>query len=227
MSNIWFPEDLKGEWLRPLDIVASIATLSNVDERNDVLEIGVWKATWTLSILKNTLTTRVVGVDPYPGLGKIREEMRTRIINHEAQERFSLYANINDIEIQGMRFGLVHVDGEHSEKQTYMDLVESNKLLSLHGAIVVDDVNVDWFPGVSSAMYKFMQEYDFRMFLMTSSKAYLARKDVANNFYESLYKSELLLKYAELYTSHPFKFYEQDTSVLGQKVLIGKPKKVI
>ena len=217
------PKDEKNEWLQDVDIFVALALIGLIDDSKNVLEIGVWKGSWVLSILMNTSKTKVVGVDPYPNRNKIRESMLDRIKSFGVDNRFKLVSSIDELQDLHQTFGLVHVDGEHSEKQTHFDLVESSRRLTKKGVIIVDDVNVAWFPGVSSAMHMFMIEQEFRMFMGTKGKAYLARKEFANEFYSKLINSKFLSDKADIFQSYQNASYEQSTSVLGQEVLICRP----
>ena len=226
MRSLWLPASDKNGWLRPVDIAASVSCLNLVDEKLRVLEIGIWRGSWSISILKNSLHTRITGVDPYPNLDRVRNEMISRMVENEVYNRFQLFESVDELLKLNMNFGLIHIDGEHSERQTYFDLVACSKLLSARGVIIVDDINVEWFPGVSSAMHKFMIEHEFRMFMTTQGKAYLSRKEFAGGLYSELLSSEFLAESADIFRHHPFSSYEQSTSVYDQEVLICRPKRI-
>jgi hypothetical protein len=150
--------------------------------------------------------------------------MLKRIESFGVDNRFKLFSSIQDLGNLATSFGMVHVDGEHSEKQTYLDLVDSSRRLNGGGVIILDDVNTAWFPGVSSAMHRFMIEQEFRMFMTTKGKAYLARKEFAEVLYIKLINNEFLNANTEILQRYSNNSYEQSTSVYGQEVLICRPK---
>ncbi len=222
---MWFPKDDLAEWLNKIDVAVPLEILHYFEENSSgaagVLEVGVWKGGWAAAILMNSPHASVVGVDPYPNLAHVKNSMLKRIEALGLGKRFSLRDDMSMIE-SGAKFDLIHVDDEHSEEATLRDLSEADKVLADSGVIMVDDINHLWFPGVSSATHLFMIERNYRMFLTTGSKAYLARSDFASSLYNAL-RDRGGLGPLSLHQEHQ-DAYRQETKVLGQPVLIATYK---
>jgi hypothetical protein len=167
------------EWLSPRDayISASLLTLNGSAPQN-VCEIGSWKGGFVVAVLTNTLNVRMVSIDPYPGLKKIKiqffDELEKRGLSNQVdwfptKEIFSQNSNI-------MSFDLIHIDGEHSEVAVLEDLLFAEKNLAIGGIIAIDDIWHQDFPGIASAVFKFCHESEFVPFLISGPKIYLNRE---------------------------------------------------
>ena len=125
---------------------------------------------------------------------------------------------------------MIHVDGEHSERAVLKDLAFSFENLAPGGVVVVDDFRNRWCPGAASALYQFLKAHDARLFLATDSKAYIARQSDAQRLYTEVL--ELLQEDEQIQIWRWFRdngekepLYPQPTGVLGQPVLIARPRK--
>jgi predicted O-methyltransferase YrrM len=223
---MWFPNDGSEEWLNKADAELAIKILSAKIGESSVCEIGVWKGAWTSVILKNIPNSKVIGIDPYPNCGSEKITMLNRIKKLGLESKFSLVEQIIDLPVS-VKFDLVHLDGLHTEEQVTSDLELISKRLFKDGIIVVDDFVSPWFPGVQSALYRFIHNSDYRIFLVSMQKAYVTRNDNANRMWntmkelnESLEYSQLWENWAEAYPAHR---YVQKTDILGQPVLISSP----
>jgi hypothetical protein len=189
----YWPSDDTVEWLPPTDMLMAIgATTLRRDggARPRVAEIGVWKGGWLLTLLANVDATGV-GVDPYEDQGwpvsarhspqAVRERVIGRIADMGLGDRVDLYrsrAEVCDAHCGGsehVRFDLIHIDGDHSEAGVEADLEWAARHLEPRGVIVADDLHHPYFPGIASAVYRFLPAADFAMFLSTQQKAYLCR----------------------------------------------------
>jgi hypothetical protein len=100
-------------------------------------------------------------------------------------------------------------------------------MLALGGVMVVDDILHPWFPGVTSAFFKFLEYSDFVLVLSTGSKGYICRKSDAENM-RAVIKGHS--KFKTLWETHDGFFesgggrYPQETDVNDFPVLIGTPK---
>lgn len=184
-------------------------------------------------VLLNLSGSRVIGVDPYPGLEKVRSEMLERLDHLGIRERFELFPSLSEVPAD-LRFDLIHVDGEHSEEATLRDLHYAEQHLNADGVITADDFRHPWFPGIASALFRFCIENDFRIFLTSYHKAYIARTVHASKLHDALLAElegdeELLLHRYYQHRDPTPPAYIQRTDVLGQPVLIctdkppGKP----
>lgn len=233
MQNFFFPSDGSQEWLTRIDARLAVHLLKRNPESNAqktvmVLEVGVWKGAWTSVLLSNYPRSRVVGVDPYPGLETIRTGMLERLDGLGMKERFELFSSFSEVP-DDLRFDLIHIDGEHSEEATLRDLNCAKHRLKTDGVIIVDDFRHMWFPGVASALFRFCNKNDFRLFLTSANKAYIARIDHASKLHDTLLTElendeELLLhRHYQDRDSKPPPFIQR-SDVLEQPVLICTPK---
>ena len=225
MARIVFPDDGSEQWLQWTDVALAVHLL---DEQvgggsGDVLEIGVWKGAWTSSVLASVPTSRVVGVDPYPeGARAVRSMMLDRLAGLGLADRFTLVGTTEDVD-PGLRFDLIHIDGDHSETSAWHDLDFAVSRLAPGGVIVVDDVSHKWLPGVASATYRFLEHSGFRMFAISRVKAYIADPGTAAALHGALQGTlagvpelRVARTYAEL-SGHP---YPESPDILGQPVLL-------
>ena len=122
----------------------------------------------------------------------------------------------------------MHIDGLHTENQVLSDLEAISSRLTPDGVIVVDDFTSPWFPGVQSALYKFIGENGFRIFLVSMQKAYITRSANAPRMWAAIKNLRDDLKYGQIWEnlaeSLPEYRYVQKTDVLGQAVLICSPR---
>lgn len=224
---MWFPNDGSEEWLSRSDAEMSVAIATAISEECRVAEIGVWKGAWSSVILMNMNGSQVIGIDPYPGCEDEKQIMRTRISELGVSSRFALFDSLEDVP-EGSLFDFVHVDGLHTEKQVESDLAVVSRMLDIGGVIAVDDFTSPWFPGVQSALYRFILENDYRMFLVSMQKAYITKTNNAPvmwNMIKGLKDDfefcEISENAAEKYPDHR---YVQRTDVLGQPVLVSSPR---
>ena len=225
MARIVFPDDGSEQWLQWTDVALAVHLLEEQvgGGSGDVLEIGVWKGAWTSSVLASVPTSRVVGVDPYPeGARAVRSMMLERLTGLGLADRFTLVGTTQDVD-PGLRFDLIHIDGDHSEESAWGDLDFAFGRLAPGGVIVVDDVSHKWLPGVASATYRFLEHSGLRMFAISRGKAYIADPGTAAVLHGTLQRTlrkvlelRVATTYAEL-TGHP---YPESPEILGQAVLL-------
>lgn len=177
------------EWLKPVDLFISKIILSKVFVGNlekIFIECGVWKGAYSISLLKNCEQSIGFGVDPYPNHSAEREIFIESLQSENLENSFTLVRSWSDL--PQMKANLIHIDGLHTEDAVYRDLVESHKLLSIGGCIIIDDMAHPYFPGIPSAVHRFMLEFDYRMVLSTFQKAYLVHKEFHPKYYSDLFK---------------------------------------
>jgi len=122
-------------------------------------------------------------------------------------------------------FDVVHVDGLHTELQVLADLKNAESKLRDGGVIIVDNFRHAWFPGITSALYQFLMAEDFRIFMVSPNKAYLARPERARELWAQFKNTRDSLKISRLHENwNEFAArgsYSQESDVLGQPVLIA------
>jgi hypothetical protein len=165
------------EWLTKLDTHLALEIFVK-SHFNNFLEIGVWKGAWSFSILGNFSTAEGCGVDPYPGFDFVEENLIRDVAKYGFQDRFKMYktteALLRDIK-PSLKFDLIHIDGEHSQKAIERDLKVAADLLSDSGVIIVDDYRDQHFPGVAAGVFNFLNSSDFASFCLTPNKMYICR----------------------------------------------------
>lgn len=174
------------EWLRPVDMFLAVelvkAAATGGDRAPSALEIGVWKGAWLIQLLQACPGALGVGIDPYPATPTLRQQVVDRAASRGLADRFSLLPTPDEACEQHCdggeahrEFSIVHVDGLHVEDQVMQDLRYAARHCGDDGIVVVDDYRAPAYPGIPSAMYRFLAEREFAMFLVTPSKAYLCR----------------------------------------------------
>jgi len=170
------------EWLSEKDAVLCVEILRALGRPAPrVLEVGVWKGAWTVTVAGNVADSVHLGIDPYPN-GGVALAAKAQALAEV--ERHGLAARVRLVESweamlaladRPERFDLIHIDGRHTQDAVEHDLGHADEVLADDGVIVVDDFRNADFPGVSFAMYRFLERRDYRIFLTTENKAYLAR----------------------------------------------------
>jgi predicted O-methyltransferase YrrM len=231
-APFFFPSDGSERWLGLLDARIAIGLLAEYRGEGRaprVLEVGVYQGAWTSVMLVNAPDTTVVGVDPYPGLDRVRDIMMGRLRDLNLSDRFRLVPSFEELG-PDERFDLIHIDGNHSEAAVWDDLTNASRRLNRDGVIIVDDVNHIWFPGIASAMYRYCAEHDHRVFLSSGAKAYIARSDTASRLHARAlerFADDPVVRVRRHIGDDPLKNepYVQVTDVLGQPVLIATEHK--
>lgn len=213
----YFPNDGSEADLNERDARLVSHILCTLPAPPRVLEIGVWKGAFVSVCLMNVPACTAVGVDPFPGdYAESRQVLSERIARLGLQERFKLVADVEDIPEGDLApFDLIHIDGEHSEAAVWRDLAFSYSAMSTTGVLVVDDINNYWHPGVASAMYRFCERTDLRLFMTSGLKGYLARAETARVLADKLrLEVDGLPGLTSVWTK-----YGEPPEVLGQAVL--------
>lgn len=194
VRKLWWPEDGSDEWLSIIDgwlgvlLLEYLRDSATITETN-VLEVGVWKGAWTSVILKNIEKVRGFGIDPFPGRPDFENNLLSRLESIGLGGRFELFrtwGELNKRSAVAEEFSLIHIDGEHSETAVASDLRFASKCLTDRGMIVIDDWRHFWFPGIASAMYRFVHESEFAIFAVSENKAYLVKEKFHAEMQEQL-----------------------------------------
>ena len=174
------------EWLPLLDAFVCTKLL---EEHSKILEIGVHRGGWLITLVENYADTFAIGIDPYPNNDSLKNLFLADVERRNLQEKIYLYQNWQELILgphQSLKFNLIHVDGVHDEISVFKDLSLANDHLSENGIIVVDDIFYHSFPGVTSATFKFIQEFGYAPFLFTQKKIYLCKSSLYNQNYEKI-----------------------------------------
>lgn len=223
-SGIDWPQDDSVEWLTPTDFLVSLIVVRTAPNQPPrVLEVGVWKGGWSLTLARNS-EAAIVGIDPYPGLADVRDRVLDSAKSYALGDRFSLHSSWSEMRtIDGGVFDLIHLDGEHSEQALTKDLQEADRALAEGGVLIIDDIIHPYFPGVAAAAYRFFHQSGYRPFLYTEHKVFCCREQDHRYWYDEmqaqLAKSPLIIErhYGELGPEMP---YLQMPDVYGAKVLL-------
>ena len=145
-------------------------------ERRLFLEIGVFRGAFAQIALTNHENATMTGVDPYPlpDAREVREEMWMGLTSLGLDRRFELFDSTASVPTF-RKFCLIHVDGEHTETAVLNDLRFSAERLQPGGVLVVDDVRHRWFPGIASAVFRFIEDSGYKILADTGQKFYLVR----------------------------------------------------
>ena len=222
---MWFAKSKYSEYFHPTDAELTVRILQEFGSSPQVAEIGVWKGAWVGTMLRNQPGCTAVGIDPYPNGELVKQQMEEHLTSIGVKDRFQLFKSFDDVPRE-MKFEIIHIDGLHTESQVLQDFKHSMERLADDGVIVLDDFRHLWFPGITSALFSFLYSSDFKLFMISANKAYLARKGRAQFLWNQLREDAESLNHVVLSTSWT-EFnggrYEQQTDVLGQPVLIATP----
>ena len=174
------------QWLDPVDLflASRIARrLVTSHEQADVLEVGVYRGAWILSLGKNVPgMTRLVGIDPYPDEhATLRFELPKRVAELGLTSCFRHYDSWEEMERgespegQPNLYSLIHVDGDHTYEGVQRDLAFTQQWLAPGGVVIIDDFYNLYYPGIAAATYKWIDREQFAPFLLTTNKAYVTR----------------------------------------------------
>ena len=225
----------RAEWINKKDIYITLRLIDLLNAEFElappllqdflIAEIGVWKGAWSETILRNTENTKVTGVDPYPG-GRVPQQAYETTVRCLADlintNRFQLlesYASLN------LEFSIIHIDGRHTEFNALKDLDFAKHHILEHGVIIVDDYRNYNFPGVASAMYKFIHGSNFRIFLVTEDKAYICEKSMHSFFQKyisDILSDDTILSFKPYYSDELSEEagYIQEADVNGHSVFL-------
>lgn len=238
--NLWWPSDGSDEWLTRADGMLAVTLLSELCRRRrlsgnpcePVLEVGVWKGGWTSVILMNLPDVELQGVDPYPRYESVRAYMQSNLTTLGIDDRFLFSPSVADL-ADGACYSMIHIDGEHSERAVEAELEFATDHLTDDGIIIVDDFRHIWFPGIASALFRFLGKGDLALFAVSANKAYLPRSAYADAYYEQLEKE--FAGSVELPVWNHYRQWDGDDleyiqapNVCGQRVLIcgrGEPSR--
>lgn len=170
------------KWFGPKDVAIAVLLAQGLPRPPRILEVGLWRGSWSMHLAKNLGLREVTAIDPYPGLDDVRA---ATVAEFEGEGvALKLYEDWNALPLGD--FDVVSVDGEHSEAAALRDLRSAADRLSAPGFIVVDDWLTPHFPGVNSAVHRFMAETDFVIVIYSEWKAILARTAEASHFSDHL-----------------------------------------
>jgi len=184
----FFDDSNASVWLDPIDLFLAVEVCEAFTEESkplSILEVGVFKGAWILSLGKNVPEIeRLVGIDPYPGGHEVlRHQLPVRVADFGFADKFTHYDSWEDM-AEGetrdelpSRFHVIHVDGDHTFDGAARDLAHVDGWLKTSGVVIVDDFFNPYYPGIASATYKFLESRGFAMFALSRNKAYASRLD--------------------------------------------------
>lgn len=139
-----------------------------------------------ISALLNSKNLEGIGVDPYPGLGDVKDKLFTNLKKFGLTSSYRHFNSLTDLIDEGnFKFSMIHIDGEHSGRALTNDLNVSSKLIDKNGVIIIDDIFHPDFPGVTSAVFKFLHNGEFSSFLITPNKMYICHRNAFNSYHSS------------------------------------------
>lgn len=224
MTNFIWNWDETTEWLFLKDAFLASKLASKPAK---ILEFGVWKGGWIFTFLANSPESIAVGVDPYPDLARIRSQFLDTAENLGFLERiklFSAFSEMRESASEALIFDLIHVDGEHTEDATFQDLNNAKSILSPDGIIIADDLFYSDYPGVASAIFRFIHESDFSPFCVTSKKIYMCHSSNYDAYYAKtrniLIENQIPFLEDDNLTKNSNISYKQSNSVKGFPLLV-------
>ena len=173
-------------WLDPIDLFAATICSKILSRQIPVvriLEVGVFKGSWILSLARNSrYPVEMVGIDPYPDENarwrdflpeKVRAWGYEDVFSH-----FESWEELKESRTEGSgrtSFDIIHIDGDHSFSGAEVDLSNVDDWLAEEGVVVIDDFYNLNFPGVALATYQFLEREGYAIFLATLNKVYVCR----------------------------------------------------
>jgi hypothetical protein len=187
--------------------------------------VGVYKGAFVQTVLMNNASSHVTGIDPYPGGNEVRQEMLRGLSGRDLTDRFALLEEWR-ASPETARFDVMHIDGEHSEVALRHDFEEASKRIADDGMIIVDDVRHGWFPGVTAATFRFLEQSEFCLLADSGQKFYLVREpflEKARASFIATYQKHLAI-YHSLSDFNLNARYVQLPDVGGNPVLLVREK---
>lgn len=189
-------------WLHPLSAqVIAAVSLHQVESgyHGSLAEIGVHRGKLFFVLYLTSAADEVcVAIDPFS------PQVKKAFLKQAQKWGASALRLINDYsrnvtpehlsDICG-RVRLFSVDGSHTESDTLVDLRLARAVLTEEGIIVLDDCFNQYWPDVSSALSKFLQEQiSIVPFAVTPNKVFLCNRGMKTHytrFFESTFRSRL------------------------------------
>jgi hypothetical protein len=119
-------------------------------------------------------SAEVIGIDPYPAGPSPKIELQNSILHQGFESRFRLLERWEELRDQ-KAFGLIHIDGLHTEEAFRRDFKFASAHLLSEGLIVVDDYRHPWFPGLSHAFHSELEARNFSILAVSANKAVICR----------------------------------------------------
>jgi hypothetical protein len=211
------------EWLPLLD---AFVCKELAQDYSRILEIGVHRGGWLITLAENNLGTTGIGVDPYPNNDSLRDEFLRDISRRNLVSRIFLYPSWAEL-ISGphkqMKFKMIHIDGVHDESNVTADLIQADEMLDDEGIIVVDDIFYHSFPGVTSATFNFILEFEYAPFLFTQKKIYLCKQNAYSKYYsdtQNLFETSSIPYVVDQKLSGDHSGYSQSNAIHGYSLII-------
>lgn len=227
----WNPDDAT-IWLNPIDaaIISFLPHFISFKTRNFV-EVGVYRGGLVRTFLQNNSLWSGFGIDPYPGLNQEKVRCFEILEKARVRSRFRLFDNWqNFLDNQALESAsVIHIDGEHSESAAFEDLNKSLEMANSSTIIIVDDFMARIFPGVTSAVFKFLDKSDFSALMISPAKIFLCKSEVHQEYQSRIEEvvSELNLTYSYGFPVGTYDLtYEQSSAINGCKVLIVENQKL-
>jgi SAM-dependent methyltransferase len=140
------------------------------------IEVGVYCGGHADSILKNSGTELLIGIDPYmlyePGMPEFTKQEDYDILHDLTIERLSVYENrykhlreTSDeayVKLKGglEQYDFVFIDGKHTYEQCKKDIENYGRLVKKGGVIVCHDYNHPTFPELTTAINEFVSQHN-------------------------------------------------------------------
>ena len=208
------------EWLPIQDAVISHFL---APEDSNVLEVGTWKGGWAITMAENDRKRKIVCVDPYPNLHKVKEQFLANV-ESRAPGQIILFETLDGaLNHSNTDFDLIHIDGEHSQSAVARDLGKCIPRLSAGGILVIDDIFYHSFPGVTAATFSTLEVQELSPFLFSEKKLYVCKKEYYKEYYakaRSLLKSRFIPFEEDQLISGEKSSYLQSNSIYGYSLLI-------
>jgi hypothetical protein len=208
-----------------LPLLDAYLAISFAEKFRTALEVGVYKGWWIFTLLDNNPNIFIVGIDPYPNLEVIRKTLIDDISTHKFSDRVQLHSSFHDLSIgdyKNLTYGMIHIDGEHSESQVLRDLGNALPLLEKDGILIVDDIFYHSYPGVTAATFSFIRDKKLSPFLFTEKKMYFCNPDYYKIYYKSTLSFLKLSKtsYEETLNAQIGTSYKQSNAIFGHELII-------
>jgi hypothetical protein len=208
-----------------LPLLDAYLAICFAEKHRTALEVGVYKGGWIFTLLGNNPNIFIVGIDPYPNLEAVRKTLIDDIRKHKFSDRTQLHSSFQDLsngDYKNLTYGMIHIDGEHSESQVLTDLANALPLLEKDGLLIVDDIFYHSYPGVTAATFRFIQDNKLSPFLFTEKKMYFCNPDYYKIYYNSTISFLKLSKtnYEETLKAQSGTSYRQSNAIFGHELII-------
>ncbi|UXX78542.1 class I SAM-dependent methyltransferase [Reichenbachiella carrageenanivorans] len=144
--------------LKQSEVITNLIAFVNASH---VLELGASLGINTLYMSKVSVVEQVISIEANPELAALASDHLKILASSNAEIKV---VDVDDFfEANSQTFNLIYIDANHTYEATIRYFNQAVKVLSTHGALVIDDIN--WSPGMSKAWTQIIAQHPAHLYL--------------------------------------------------------------